>query len=483
MNNEESKNWELDWGSDNNPLKPLSIKGSMLCKSTNKITSPNEFKNIVYYLIRKRKAHDDIAGELSKINESRYVPTTSTGKKINKIGDKFTFDELEAMIKEVDIEVNEKYHLFFKVESKLKENDKVDEISVWMHTPRYQQAMDVLKTEPLYYILDKFNKIHKGDTGLGEILLISSLSTGILNTAGIHPAGNGLTGKGKSDAYKAMFHLLPEGDINNFNAYKIICSSSAKGVLYAGLNDGVVVFLDDVESIPQDLVDIIKRSTSAYQDGYTHLLTDLKKEGKEKVEKIQFPRRITWWITSPNSDFDMQMLNRAIMMNVDESSSQDNDVFDLQTELGISGNTAFEIDDEVLICREMFKILKNENVKVKIPYLDKLQWNNKDNRRNWPMFQDIIRSIASLYRFQRERDEEGYIIANWQDYKKASVLWNVSCAKEQMSKLTKTKMKILDIIYKNVNNGGIFSNGITAGSIYKQCCLQEYCRILFVPRF
>lgn len=376
--------------------------------------------------------------------------------------DRFTIDEIEELVQD-ELEHIKNYLENYK--GKGENEEKKSDEQIQSDKKIHDTALDILKKgNPLDYIIEKYNKIHVGDTVLGKILICTFASTTILNSAGLHPGLTGTSGKGKSNACISMHYLLPE-------EWKYYGSSSDKGVLYRGFEPGTVIFLDDIGTLSDGLESIIKRSTSTFQEGFTHIIPNLKKKGPKKYDEISFPPRCTWWITSHDGSFDMQVLNRQIMLNIDDNTSQDEAVFKHQVEKAMTGTSDRMIDEEVLICQEIFRILKKDNINVAIPFADKLEWKNKDNRRNFEMFLDIIRSFTALFRYQREV-ENGCVIADKKDYENAKNVWTDGCAKEQMSKLTKNEMIIFQKIIQH-NDYGLSLNDIIRESSFSQGYVHE----------
>lgn len=301
-------------------------------------------------------------------------------------------------------------------------------------------AIDILKNKsPIDYLMGEYNKIHVGDYQVG-LMLLSSVGTQMCsNTSGIHPNLGGESGTGKSHAAKTIYHLLPD-------EYKFFSGISAKALFFKGLNPGTVIFMDDVNKLDDDLEQIIKVSITNYQDGYYHTYANPRKEGEDKTEVVYIPPRCSYWITSADNTFDMQVLNRAMMVTVDNSDTQDLHVMNHQKESAITGKYGFAVSREVKVCREIVKQLKSrEPIEVVIPYAHEIEWRNQKNRRNLDMFFDTVRAFTAFYQDQRYRNSRGQVIANLDDYHLAAKLW-AFMQREQVNKLTKPEYEIYSII-------------------------------------
>ncbi len=308
-------------------------------------------------------------------------------------------------------------------------------------------ASDILTHgNPIDYVMQQFHRIHIGDDEIGELLLLSTGCQLCSNTDGLHVNLSGQSGKGKTDACKAMGFLLPEG-------YFISSSLSNKALLHMSLNSGSVVLIDDVDSFKDDMEQLIKSTTSYYQDGYKHCYTDMKKQGASKIQEVMIPSRTTFWLTSVHSSFDLQVLNRFVKIDVDEGSEQDRVVLREVLKGAVTGEYGYSVSHEVNLCREMFHQLKETPpCLVVIPFAEHLDWKKPENRRNAKMFIDLIRSSAGLNQYQRNHTSEGHVIANLDDFNRAARLWS-KIERAQSTGLTGEEQKVFEAIIKAGKKG------------------------------
>lgn len=301
------------------------------------------------------------------------------------------------------------------------------------------QAIDILENgSPISYLMDQFTEIHIGDEGIGELLIATIGCQLCLNTEGLHPDLSGESGKGKSDACKAIGHLVPE-------EYFITGSLSDKVLFHMKIEEGSVIFMDDVEAFTPDKEHLIKTVVSQYQTPYKHRYTDLRQKGS-KYGDVTLPARLTWWMTSKDSSFDIQVLNRFLKVEVNVGKEQDLEVMYKQIERATTGQHGFIVSQETLICRQMIRHLKQTSpVYVDIPYAPLIEWKNPDNRRNLSMFFDFIRSFAALNQYQRTRAADGHVIANLDDFDRAARLWGM-IETAQVTGLTGNEQKVLQAI-------------------------------------
>lgn len=281
-------------------------------------------------------------------------------------------------------------------------------------TKYIKEAKEILKTkDPLEYIQKAWHRIHVGDDQIGMICCVAIVSTMISNTKGLHLKPSGRSGKGKSDAIINFLHLLP-------SEKRLIGSLSGKSLFYKpDLKPGTIIFSDDVK-LNDDIIATIKQTTSSFQHPYTHHTVS----SSLKPVSLTIPSRICWILTSVNGFDDDQMGNRFVGTDVDETMTQDNRVYDIQVEAEYSGINETTVDETVQVCRAIFQILNEDLYHVSIPYLRSVNWANKDNRRNFPMFKDIIRAITVLNQFQRERFKGTYL-ATLSDFNTAKKVYDI----------------------------------------------------------
>jgi len=136
-------------------------------------------------------------------------------------------------------------------------------------------------------------------------------------------------------------------------------------------------------------------------------------------------------------------------VSVDESPGADEEVYKLAQRRGKAAAPKYPETFEVLVCREMFRIIKQEigPFRVAIPYADFIAFPRKDDRRNPDIFYDFIHGLAALRCMQRQT-REGVVFANKEDFDDAAELYN-SLSKTQTSKLTDREILVVQAIFDN----------------------------------
>lgn len=277
------------------------------------------------------------------------------------------------------------------------------------------RAMEILKSgDPLAFLLDTFNKSHVGDRTVAECLIMSVASQSVANTKGLHVSISGNSGKGKSHACTTMLNLIPE-------SHRMTGTVSNKALYYADdLRPGTVILFDDT-SLSDDLQEVLKSATSSFHEPIEHRTVTADRQ----LRVCSIPERCVWWLAKVENPGDDQVMNRMLTVWIDDSAEQDRRVLEhlKETEAGMyrRGN-----DPDVLTCRALWSVLKQQRIFVRIPFARRIQFSNVANRRNPAMLFDLIKCHAALRFLQREGKETGdeiRIEAARQDFDAAARLY------------------------------------------------------------
>ena len=301
--------------------------------------------------------------------------------------------------------------------------------------PSRARAQAILRDgDPLAFILETFNKTHVGDRTVAESLAISVVSRSVENTNGLHVAISGNSGKGKTHACTTMLHLLPEDS-------RLTGTVSDKALYYDdNLRPGTVFLFDDVALSP-DLQDVLKSATSNFREPIEH--RTLTTERKLRVCTI--PERCIWWLAKVEDPGDDQVLNRMLTVWIDDSFEQDRRVLEHMKEVEAAGISWLEDDPAVLTCRAIWEVLEEEVLPVRVPFARRVQFALAENRRNPGMLFDLIKCHARLFFLQRDRDDDGAVIANEEDFAAAARLYAALARTDggQETKLTRNEAAAL----------------------------------------
>jgi len=314
---------------------------------------------------------------------------------------------------------------------------------------------------PLQKCCHTFAKHHAGDREVIEVVSLGRGCQAVLNSDGIQKAIDGKSGEGKTHAQRTATHITCT------DAYLFDGDMSDKVIFYKDdLRDGMVFHLDDTVLSPP-LQKAIQRSMSKWQERFTY---ETVHDGK--VLRLQMPARIMWLMNTTTKTFSAQTDNRMVGLSVDESEEIDEETWRLQAEAAALAAPQFPIDFDVLVCREFIVLLQEEfgPFYVSIPWSMKIEWGAKANRRNFPLFLDMIRGHAALFCLQRPR-VGNVIFATRDDFEYAKDLYKRLDPKQKF-KLGGPQIDVLRALvsvkgHEISRNDIARKTGIPANTVYK----------------
>ncbi|MDI6867753.1 hypothetical protein [Methanoculleus sp.] len=301
-----------------------------------------------------------------------------------------------------------------------------------------ERALAILRDgDPLGFILDTFNKTHVGDRTVAESLAMSVASRSVENTNGLHVAISGNSGKGKTHACTTMQNLIPEDS-------RLKGTVSDRALYYDDdLRPGTVFLFDDV-SLSDDLQEVLKSATTNFREPIEH--RTLTTERKLRVCTI--PERCVWWLAKVDDPGDDQVMNRMLTVWIDDSAEQDRRVLEHMKEREAAGRDPAA--DDTLVCQAIWEAVGEEVLPVRIPFARRIGFSTTQNRRNPGMLFDLIRCHARLFYLQRDRDDDGAVVAREEDFRAAADLYAAlsGATGGQETKLTKNEAAALATVAK-----------------------------------
>jgi hypothetical protein len=308
--------------------------------------------------------------------------------------------------------------------------------------------------DPLKFMLDTFNKSHKGDRDHAEAQLIEFAQQCASNAIGRFGTWEGGSGKGKSNAAKGCVRQLPP-------EYVITSSITAKSLYYRsvtiGILPGSVLFLDD-RRVPagSDLEDTIKGIQTFFQEGAEH---ETVVNGEYLHTKLA-PRMIVVRTYVDSQETDRQLKNRTGAFDVDSSEATDKEVCELKLELAESGATTEDLTRQGRVVRELWRDIKGCLYKVILPAASKIvTFSNMHDRRNTDVFLGYVIGLACIRHRQRRVEEvngEKLLYASIDDYIEAARIFNSQSA-YLGSKLDKNEYEAVRFIEEHGTKGARLS--------------------------
>ncbi len=138
-----------------------------------------------------------------------------------------------------------------------------------------------------------------------------------------------------------------------------------------------------------------------------------------KLQICRIPERCVWWLAKVEDAGDDQVANRMLTVWIDDSLEQDERVLQYMKERETREDDGDGEDPDLVVCREIWQILKAERPHISIPYARSVQFSATTNRRNPGILFDLIKASALIHRFQREAYDGG-IRANLDDFAAAA---------------------------------------------------------------
>lgn len=293
----------------------------------------------------------------------------------------------------------------------------------------------LLHGDPINYIVESCGRMVLGAEKAFEKLICCMAVQGVRQSAGLHPKLNGESGSGKTWAVLTFAHHLPSEAV-------VKGSTSNLAAFYHDDGDQVFRILDDYQAGNETLDTIIKQTSSVFHQQYTHRTVK-----KQEPVILNMGSEQTWAITSVDCSQDIQVLNRQIPINVDDSEDLTRKVNARTIERYGEGEEQFPEDETVLICREIWRILRADgSINIRIPYYKRIEWLDTSNRRNPSIFMDLLIAHTAMKRYQRPRDAKGYYLADEADFQAAKALFTDRDGEELVKRLTTRERDVIGLL-------------------------------------
>jgi len=335
----------------------------------------------------------------------------------------------------------------------------------------------------LEFISKSCSRYHEGDKLIIKALILSFVSTKIINSKGLHITINGSEGEGKSDAAFVVMNHLPRENV-------IKGHFSDKSLFYMPLKPRTVIVMDD-QTLSPDFEDTLKASTSDWTVPFPYHTVG---QNREPVE-LSIPERCPRWFIRVTSEFDEQTADRMLIMKVDESLEQKNSVKSIIDRHVMDPSLSDKDSEKVIISRMIFD--KIPDCKVSIPFADKISFDLLDiSKRSYRIFLSIIMAFAIMSFPKREvvneetkKADDGRevkiqtIAANEEDFENALELFSESqCNKKlNFTSLQLSFLDFLDMKYESdVDPGFYYKDLAVAFGEYrgKTCAMNTFSQIV-----
>jgi DNA primase len=299
-----------------------------------------------------------------------------------------------------------------------------------------RKANEILDTkDPFLYLRDTWNKIHVGDTNLGEMLACSIACTQVLNAGiGIHEKPSGDSESGKSHACLSMGKLFP--------VWKFRSTTFSPKVLYymQDLMPGTIIYTDDIDLTDKGVISTIKKVTADFENP---TIMDTVIDGK--AVRLPIPERLGIWLSSCDSIDDVQLGTRFIFSNTESGEDHDHEVNHKQKGRCL-GTIPEESNEEVLICRCMLEYICDNLYNVFSAYGFVSTWSEESKKRNQEKFLDVLLAVT-VFNYRQRETINGNLIGNREDWDRAVSIYS-HVAQNNSCMLTDEEIIILFTIHE-----------------------------------
>lgn len=278
-----------------------------------------------------------------------------------------------------------------------------------------EEAQNVIRDgSPLLYCLQALSKIHIREKELLLLLMISGISSAYGDKKRlVHVCCCGSSGKGKSAVMRNVSKIFSDVDI--------ITSSSAKSLIYKSKNgklvDKAILIYDESEN-SKDAASLERIFVDSEADKPTHNTVSSSLE----YDEIIINEINVFWRNSVNvpEDKENQLINRYILVNIDESKEQDKLVYNKTLSEFQFGNISNE--SELYVSKLLTSLIKCDPKPILIPYVKMITSNDKSNRRTIRKFLSLLSSVTLFNKYNR-KEMYGYIISSFEDFYISKLIW------------------------------------------------------------
>lgn len=306
---------------------------------------------------------------------------------------------------------------------------------------------DLLKNPNLLELFDgEFDKkiVKEHDTRKTIFMINNMCNVENLNKATDNLMLNAPSGVGKDYVTESIFEIFPEEEKEELvrTTPKLLAYTRNRLENPKATWKKVRLRLEDTGN------DVLNDNTfKVMSSAHPNKINKAKSVQNNKEYKVEIDGKPTITLTMATANPKEEMLRRYPICDLDESIDQTKEILKRQSEFAISGKTS-DYDEKFT---DALRLLKR--VKVKVPYARELvKIFNPENvivRTHFPRFMDYIKSSCSFHQYQREQDNDGYYIAQKEDYNIARMMLIKTTSNILMIPLTQLQQKIMAVFEEN----------------------------------
>ncbi len=158
------------------------------------------------------------------------------------------------------------------------------------------------------------------------------------------------------------------------------------------------------------------------------------------MKLLKVPPRLTWWLTAVADIGNDEIERRCLKIVIEVNEQRLTTISDRLQKRRQKGEEKYPEDyPEVKVCRAIFRELKSKKEKVIFNFNLKFKDGLSTDTQN--MIFEMLLATALINKYQRQRDDDGAIMASKEDFK--TVVDNFAAVSDtQVSKLTKAELLV-----------------------------------------
>lgn len=310
----------------------------------------------------------------------------------------------------------------------------------------FLQQQELLKDKNLFYKIteDELAKKIVGERESRKVIFLSACGRLVKNCqiASFNLLVNDEAGTGKDYVTSKTLEIIPKDDYVHKTRISPTTFTYWHNKKYEPewSWDGKVFYPEDISEVVlnSDVFKVMCSSGSSATIVIKQKAVDIDIEGK--------PVMITTTATAtPNPE----LTRRFSILNLDSSQDQTTLIMKRHSEYKKKGIVP-EYNQDIVQAQKLLK-----RIKVKIPFADLIDKyfpaKNIIMRTLYPRFLDYISASTALYQFQRQKDSEGFYLAEGQDYNIARECFIKLCSNKYMIPLTINQKGVLEIFEQEPN--------------------------------
>jgi len=369
---------------------------------------------------------------------SDYDEINTVGKELAKLCDRRTYASFQGWLRQVKDD-----SIGYVIESKI--NDWIDEtkypLTKYSKKENIEEPkgdeLSLLKNPDLLNIINnEFDKKIVGEIETRKAMFLNCCGKYVKNCsiASYNLCINSNSGAGKDWTGKNVIKLFPSKDV-------VIRSRISPTAFTYWHNskfepdwtwEGKICYLVDVSNAILNH-EVFKLMCS---DGNFSTIVI-----NQKATDIEIKGKPVMFITTASASPNNEMLRRFPFCELNETINQTKAIQSKQADAALEGKS---LEYNPLITEALSKL---NMVKVKIPFAKELVKSFPSEhlimRTHFQRLLDYIKSSAALHQYQRETDEEGFIIAKTEDYDNATIPLKVTTSNPFMIPLSKKQKMLL----------------------------------------